>query len=432
MNKKLGKNTLSETVLAIDFGTSNSLVGAVKDGKRIEALPLDPGAADPSLMRTLLYFPDGSQCYYGSEAVKHFLEMDCEGRLFRSFKSHLPNQSYLGTVIDNRILRLEDMIGIFLLEIKKRAENLLQTEVTKAVIGRPARYAMDDVADGFALHRMQKATEFAGFRQVEFVPEPLAAALDYRRQIQSEKLVLIGDFGGGTSDFTLIRLSPQKFVKSDVLGIDGCPLAGDALDSIFMSRRLNRFFGAQAKYRLPMSSNCLTMPISIMDCLNKPAHIVHLKKKETYAFIEEVRKCSLTAEDKAQVENLQIMIDDNQIFPFFEEIEKTKRELSMAPDWNFHFAYPGLQIDEKFYRADFVAWADNIRKEIFAAMDRTLTQANISDSQVDLVFLTGGTAQVPFIRREFEQRFGVEKTNKPSGFHSILSGLVEHALQGQR
>ena len=163
---------LEDTILAIDFGTSNSLVGAFHQGKRLEALPLDPLAADPTLMRTLLYFPHADQCYYGNEAIQRFIENDMEGRLFRSFKSHLPNASYLGTSIDRRVLRLEDLIGIFLLELKKRSEAILGGRIDRAVIGRPARYSMDPVADGFALHRMNKAAEFAGFKQVEFVPEP--------------------------------------------------------------------------------------------------------------------------------------------------------------------------------------------------------------------------------------------------------------------
>lgn len=84
----------SNTVLAIDFGTSNSLVGAVQDGKRIEALPLDPQAENPTLMRTLLYFANANECHYGSTAIQKFIENDMEGRLFRSFKSHLPNLNY--------------------------------------------------------------------------------------------------------------------------------------------------------------------------------------------------------------------------------------------------------------------------------------------------------------------------------------------------
>lgn len=418
---------MSEAILAIDFGTSNSLVGAFRDGKRIEALPLDPAAADPSLMRTLLYFPNPDLCYYGTSAIEQYLEQDMEGRLFRSFKSHLPNKNYLGTVLDNRILTLESMIGIFLLELRKRAELALGTPVERAVIGRPARYSMDPVADGFALHRMQKAAEMAGFKEVQFVPEPLAAAFDYRRGITGEKIVLIGDFGGGTSDFTLIKLRPESFSPKDVLAIDGCPLAGDALDSVFMSHRLSEYFGAKSRYRLPMGSNVMSMPPHVTQRLNHPAHIVHLKEKETYEFIREVQKCSLTKNDKEAIDRLFIMIEDQQIFPFFEFIEGAKRNLSSAPETTFEFSYPGIEISETFLNTHFVEWSQDTRSKIFEALDRCLDSAGLTAADVDLVCLTGGTAKVPFIRQELENRFGAEKLQTQAHFHSVLSGLIESA-----
>lgn len=415
--------------LAIDFGTSNSLVGALVDEKRVDALKLDPSAEDPSLMRTLLYFPTEDVCYYGAEAIQKFIENDMEGRLFRSFKSHLPNQSYLGTMIGKRVLSLETLVGTFLLELKKRSEAQLGQKIERAVLGRPARYSMDDVADGFALHRMQKAAEFAGFKEVLFVPEPLAAALEYRRQLSEEKIILIGDFGGGTSDFTVMKVSPKNFEKKDVLGVDGCPLAGDALDSVFMAQRLNKSFGAQTQYRFPMSSNLLTMPKSVIDRLNKPAHIVHLKERDTYNFIKEVQKCALKESDKEAIDRLFVLIEDQQIFPFFEEIEKTKRSLSDATTAKFDFQYPDLETTDVFSKSEFENWSEHSKNEIFAAMDRCLQQAQLKPEQVDLVFLTGGTAHVPFIRAEFEKRFSKEKLQAKAFFHSVLSGLIEGARE---
>lgn len=425
----------SESYLAIDFGTSNSLVGAVHQGEKIYSLPIDPKSSDPSLMRTLLFFPSQDVCFYGAEAIEQYLEQDMEGRLFRSFKSHLPNQNYLGTIIDNRIMTLENMVGIFLLELKKRAEKFLNTKIEKAVIGRPARYSMDPVADSFALHRMNKAALFAGFKEVQFVPEPLAAAFDYRRQLKSEKIVLIGDFGGGTSDFTLIRLRPESFAQEDVLSIDGCPLAGDALDSVFMSHKLNEYFGAKSQYRLPLSSNHLTMPPGVIQRLNHPAHIVHLKEKETYEFIKEVGRCSLAKKDKDAVERLFVLIEDQQIFPFFEQIEHTKRALSDSPATDFVFSYPGIEVNEHFTLSQFEAWANETREKIFTALDQCMSTAGLTPKDVDLVCLTGGTAKVPLIYHELEKRFGREKLQTQSHFHSVLGGLVESAQfwsQGQR
>jgi hypothetical chaperone protein len=420
---------MSNAVLAIDFGTSNSLVGAWVDGKRVEALPLDEHATDPTLMRTLLYFLDSDHCFYGASAIVNYLENEMEGRLFRSFKSHLPNRNYLGTFLDNRPLTLESMIGIFLLELKRRAEKLLRQPVDAAVIGRPARYSMDATEDNFALHRMQKAAQFAGFKRVEFVAEPLAAALDMRRQLKSEKCVLVGDFGGGTSDFSLLRMGPFAFKKEDVLGLDGCPMAGDALDSLFMSQRLNQWFGAKARYKMLFGQNFLTMPISVMERLNKPAHIVHLKEASTYDFIQQVKRCALTKEDQAAIDRLFVMIEDQQIFPFFEKIEATKRRLSEAEAAEFMFDYPSLEMNVRFKRQEFVDWAQTVKQNIFASLDECLNQAGVQAEQVDMVCLTGGSAQVPLIREEFIRRFGPEKLATQSHFHSVLSGLIESAGQ---
>ena len=416
-----------EAILAIDFGTTNSLVGAWQEGKRIEALPLDASSNDPTLMRTLLYFPSGNECFYGAQAVEQYLEHEMEGRLFRSFKSHLPNRNYLGTFVDDRVLSLENLIGTFLLELKKRSELHLKMKIKSAVIGRPARYAMDPVADSFALHRMQKAAEFAGFENIQFVPEPLAAAFDYRRRLKSEKLVLIGDFGGGTSDFTVIRIGPYPYQKEHVLGIDGCPLAGDALDSLFMSHRLNENFGAKTQYRIPMGSNLLTMPLSIVEKLNQPSHIVHLKEKATYEFIREVRKGALSEKEKGLIDRLFILIEDQQIFAFFEQIEKTKRSLSTAEEHEFIFDYPDLETKSKFLRPEFETWAQSAKEKIFQALDSCLSQAQVAIGEIDHVYLTGGSSQVPLIRSEFEKRFGAGKLESQSHFHSVLSGLIECA-----
>ena len=415
------------TFLSIDFGTSNTLVGAVQNGKKIPFLELDPISADKTLMRTLLYYPNADECYYGTQAISEYLEQGMQGRLFRSFKSHLPNKSYLGTVLDNRILTLETLIGTFLLEIKKRSEKILGEKIEKAIIGRPARYSMDEVEDGFALHRMQKAADFAGFKEVQFVPEPLAAAFDYRAKLQEEKIALIGDFGGGTSDFTIIKINPKEFSKKDVLAIEGCPLAGDALDSLFMSERLNVYFGAKARYRMPMSENILTMPKSVSLRLNRPADIVHLNDKETYEFIKNMRKWSLSAQEAAHIDRLFALIEDHQIFSFFEQIEATKRELSANDTAAFSFSYPDIEVQENFHRQEFINWAEDFKGQVFAAVHRSLQNANLKPEQIDLIALTGGTSKVPFIRQEFEGLFGSQKIQNQSQFHSVISGLTEAA-----
>jgi hypothetical chaperone protein len=262
---------------------------------------------------------------------------------------------------------------------------------------------------------------------VNFVPEPLAAALDFKRQISTEKTILIGDFGGGTSDFTVMKITRGEFKKSDVLGVDGCPLAGDALDSLFMQNRLNAGFGAKTVYRMPMSENLLKMPVAVMDRLNKPAHIVHLKEKETYEFIREVQRCALKEEVKRNIDRLFVLIEDQQIFPFFETIETTKKKLSASKTAKFDFDYPEIETSDVFSAHEFETWATDVKSQIFLALERCLKQSGLSVDAIDHVFLTGGTAHVPFIQNDFKKMFGAEKLQTKNFFHSILSGLIESA-----
>jgi hypothetical chaperone protein len=422
-------NHQQQAVLCVDFGTSHTLAGVAypNSKKNNQQIKLEPGLKDPYLMRTLLYFPTMNECHYGSAALKMFIENEMEGRIFRSFKSHLPNKNYLGSIIDNRILNLETMIGTFLLEVKKRSEAQVGHALNRILLGKPARYSMDVVEDEFALFRMTKAAQFAGFTDIDFVPEPLAAALEFRKTADSEKTVLIGDFGGGTSDFTILKISKNEFKKSDVLAIDGCTVAGDAFDSVFMSQRLNETFGAKTMYQLPMSNNVFKMPYSIMERLNKPAHIVHLKEKETFNFIKEVQKCALKNSDQKIIDRLFILIEDQQIFPFFEVIEKTKKLLSNQETANFEFNYPDIETSDQFTTAEFNTWSEPILTEISNSLDRCLASAGLVHEKIDSVFLTGGSAHVPSIQNIFNTRFGKNKIQTKNFFDSILTGLMESA-----
>lgn len=416
------------TPLAIDFGTTNSLAGIAAGADEARILPLDPfNVQDASLFRSLVYFPHANQAYYGSEAIHQYLEQNMDGRLFRSFKAHLPNAAYLGTMVETRRLPLEELVGTFLLELRRRSEKILDAPVETAVFGRPAKYSMDEVQHSFAVHRMNKAIEFAGFKKWVFVPEPLAAALNFRQHLSSPKLVLIGDFGGGTSDFTVMKMSPDSFSETDILAIHGCSMAGDAFDSSMMKNRLNLHFGAQSRYQLPMSTNVLNMPPHIRSKLDLPAHIVHLKERETFEFIRNVEKCTFGALDKKRIQQLMVLVEDQQIFQFFEKIEWAKRRLSDVDAVDFEFLYPGIEVREEITRTQFEEWSSVVESTIAGTLQETLEIAGAHASEIDLICLTGGTAKVPRIRRMFEELFGEAKLRTTTEFHSVIGGLVSSA-----
>ena len=252
-------------VYAIDFGTSNSLLAAADHQKLYSPIPLDMSASDPTIMRSILYFPTMKQVYYGSKAISEFVNHDMQGRLVRSVKKFLPMRSFIGTFIDNRPMNLEDLIGVFLSEMRKRANEHYGQDVDSVVMGRPARFSEDPVDDQFAQYRLEKAARIAGFKTIEFYPEPVAAAREFRNRYDEPKTVLVADFGGGTSDYTILKVSKNAYHESDVLSVGGVSVAGDSLDSALMKHRISKHFGADVRYQVPFGSNVLQMPVHLME-----------------------------------------------------------------------------------------------------------------------------------------------------------------------
>lgn len=421
--------TSREMIYAIDFGTSNSLLAAATPSGQVAPIVLDTLAPDPTILRTVLYFPNMNECFYGGRAIDEFVRRDMEGRLVRSIKKYLPIRSFIGTYVDNRPLNLEDIIGLFLSELRKRANAHFNLDVDSVVLGRPARFASEDSDDSFAQYRLERAAKVAGFKNIEFCPEPIAAAFDFRNQISDSKTVFVADFGGGTSDFTVIRIHRDKYSPSDVLSIGGVSVAGDALDGAVMRGRISKQFGADVMYKVPFGSNVLSMPRDLMEKICSPADISMLRKRDTFEFLKNVREWSLGGEDKKKMERLFCLIEDQLGFKVFEEIEKTKRTLSIEKSAKFVLDTPGVQVFEDFTRDQFEELVSEMTTKILAALDETLNSAGIKPDSIDMVCCTGGTAKVPVLRRALEERFGQKKLQQHNNFHSIVQGLSARALE---
>jgi len=414
---------------AIDFGTSNSLLAACDGHKVISAIPIDPLSYDPTVMRTLLYFPSQKKVFFGAEALKHYNENPGEGRLIRSIKKHLPFRSFIGTWIEDRPMNLEDLIGLFLAELRKKGNHHFGQDVTRVVLGRPARFAEDEGDDLYAQSRLEIAAKKAGFTEVEFVPEPIAAACEFRSSLQNEKIVFVADFGGGTSDFTVMRMKPGPYDPSDVLAIGGVPKAGDALDGSVMRERLSPYFGADIRFQIPFSSNILKMPLHLMEKICSPADVSLLMKRDIMEFLKNIEKWANKSEDKTKMQRLFTLVEDQLGFPLFEKIEQAKRELSQSNEGRVLFNYPGIDLNEKIEKPDFEKYIELSVEVILKSLDETMKKSGLDFSDVDIVCCTGGTARVPRLRQAIEERFGKEKLQEHRVFHSVVEGLAHRARE---
>jgi len=410
---------------AIDFGTSNSLLAAANRDGTHPPIPLDERALDPSVFRSILFFSDDSAWSFGAGALADYVQEGLRGRFIRSVKRFLPLQSFSDTRIGTKKVTIEELVGLFLRDMRRRANGYFKADVRRVLMGRPARFSDDDQADALAESRLRSAAEFAGFEQIEFCPEPLAAAYDLSSTRPGAVTILVADFGGGTSDFTVARLDPAQKNAVEVLAMGGIAQAGDAYDGSLMRHGISEHFGAKVRYQVPFGSNWLEMPKPLMEQLCGPAEICVLARRDVTEFLRGVRSGSSSEADKAHVDQLLTLIEDGLGFQLFESIEQLKRALSQEDAATFRFDYPSIDIVEPYTRERFETGSERVSSSILSRLDQVLERAKLTPADIDLVCSTGGTAKVPVIRAGLEARFGVEKMQALSSFHAVIQGLAE-------
>jgi hypothetical chaperone protein len=410
---------------AVDFGTSNSLLSYVAQDGTITPIPLEGDST--FVLRSLLYTPEANNWYFGKEAIKEYVNNDGEGRFFRSVKKFLPESSYNGTIVFNRNMGISEIVAVFLGEMRRRANAYTKQNVEKIVLGRPALYSLDKKDDQLAQDRMQRAAELAGFKEVVFCPEPIAAGLDYNAQSNEEKIILIADFGGGTSDFTLMKIHQGVYSQSDILGLSGIFKAGDALDGVMMKDFIAPHFGSRFEYKIPGGNNVLNFPRQLLAKICSPAHITHLRERDTWEFLQHIQKFALSKEGEKQMHQLFTLVECQLGFPLFDEIEKTKVKLGRVDSAKFAYTYPGIDIEEAISKLLYEESIGETVDDITNTMMEVFVQSGLSVKDVSQVCLTGGTSQLPLLRKKFGDIFGAEKLIEYNIYQSVVNGLAQYA-----
>lgn len=419
------KDVSSLHAVGIDFGTSNSAAAVLEKNGASRLIRLDP---QNELLKTLLYFPSRRESFFGAQAIREYFDRDREGRFFQSVKRLLPSPAFKGTVIHNQFVSLEELIARFLREVRHRIEREVGhiPAGIPVFMGRPARYSLEEEREALAAVRFKKACELSGFSEVTFVEEPKAAALTYQPRSDRPEMVLVADLGGGTSDFTLMRV--RQGAPTQVLSSHGVPTAGDALDSAFVAARLNSFFGAEVRYQRPFSENVLTMPTSFVKLLPKWHQHAFLKEKDTWNFILNLRKEIVDQKDQAFLENLITLVEDNLGYALHQQVEELKIALSERDQAEFVFKSYPIDIRLPVTRAEY----DEIIHEPAQVIQRTALEtariAEVPPEEVHYIYFTGGTSRVPAIRKMIHDAFPAAETVEQDAFTSVAAGL---ALMGE-
>lgn len=414
-----------QIVFGIDFGTTNSALSVYRNGS-VEVVAVDGTDRSGELMRSVLYFNEDHEIYVGQEAIRQYVSDGACGRFMQSIKTFLPNTSFDSTEVFGRRYAIDDLVAIILRKIKARGEEHVGCPVESVVLGRPVVFSPDPEKDAVAEQRLEQAARKAGFKNIWFQYEPVAAALAFEETLQAgqEKVVFIGDFGGGTSDFSVIRVKGGAFARSDrrsdVLSLGGVYVAGDKFDSQIMWDKVAHHFGRYARYKTMGKDEWVNVPKSIVYTLCQWHRIPLLRSRKTR---EHIRVIKGTTDDRQAIEHLENIIGDNYGFFLFQAIEKAKCELSDREQTLISFRERDLCIDEEIGKGEFEAInAENIQ-QISDCIDEVVARSGLVPAQMDTVFLTGGTSRIPRIQALFVERFGREKLDNRDAFTSVVHGL---------
>ncbi|ATB32449.1 Hsp70 family protein [Melittangium boletus] len=404
----------------LDFGTSNTAL-ALPDGT---VLPVSPGYSDPRLYRSVIFFPeDEREAYTGAPAISRYLE-DPSGRFVQSVKSFLHSASFRATQIRERTWLIEELVALLLRRVREAAAPHMGGAPDRVVLGRPALFTPDPEADALAEQRLRRAAELAGFTHIQFLIEPIAAALSYEAQLTRDELVLVADFGAGTTDLTLMRLGPSRRGnpdrKPDVVGSTGVRIGGDRFDAEIMRHALLPRFGAGSTYRVRgLSDKRLPVPQHLMAKLLSWHEMSFIRKKAS----QEVLELMLTSSDKpAEAEALYDLVMDNLGYRLFRAIEAAKVRLSSEDETVLEFDEARIHLRERITRASFEAASEPLLQELRQVTEGLLERC-AGAGEVDAVFLTGGSSQIPAVRRLYVERFGEHRVRTRDAFTSVAEGL---------
>jgi hypothetical chaperone protein len=283
----------------------------------------------------------------------------------------------------------------------------------------------------YAEGRLRKAFQLAGFQTIEFEMEPVAAAQYYESTLQRDELILIGDFGGGTSDFSLIHVGPtirrRGRTVADLLGNAGVAIAGDAFDAKIVRNLVSPYLGYGTQMR--SMNKILPVPTWVYAKLERWHHLSFLKARDTMNMLASVKAQAI---EPQKIEALIHIVNEDLGYHLHQAVQKTKAALSTDTEARFSLSDGFLDVDAVAQRSCFEGWIAEEVTAIEGCVDSLLENAGVQRPDVNKVFLTGGSSFVPAVRRVFERRFGAERIRSGKEFTSVAAGLALRAITKSR
>lgn len=407
----------------LDFGTSNSAIGVARG----DDLALAPLESDKTLIPSAVFFDYESRgrTLFGSEAIAAYIGQT-EGRLMRALKTILGSSLITEkTNVGGRMVPLTEVVGIFVRHLKRKAEAFADAEIATVVHGRPVRFVDgDDAADARAQAVLQDVAREAGFRDIVFVPEPIAAAYHYESTVAAEELVLVADIGGGTSDFSVIRIGPERGRRidrdADILATAGARVGGTDFDADLSIGAVMPLLGMGTRLidkDLPMPS-ALFHELATWSTIN----FVYTSKNE-----RDLARLAANALEPEKVERLLTVVRKRLGHRVAFAVEDAKIALSAASDAIVDLGFLESGLAASATQAEFERAIQAKTDRLYRTAKGCIAAAGLKGAAIDTIFFTGGSSRVPAVRTAIARSAPSARVAADSDFESVAMGLTRIA-----
>lgn len=417
--------------LGFDFGTTNTVL-ALADGTTTRSLSFTNATGTADSMRTALSFMKDPvagaaalKVEAGHAAIRQFIDNPGESRFLQSIKTFAASALFQGTLIFAKRHTFEDLMEIFVRRLKTYAGDEWPGDVKRIVTGRPVHFAGANPDPALATARYNEALTRFGFPEIHYVYEPVAAAFYFAQNLKADATVLVADFGGGTTDYSLIRFEKKAGkLSATPIGHSGVGIAGDHFDSRMIDSIVAPQIGKGSYFK--SFDKTLEVPSSYYANFSRWNQLSIFKTTREFSELKKLVRSSLEPE---KLEVFVDLVDHDEGYPLYQAVSATKMALSTADEAEFNFEPLGRGGRKMIKRSDFEEWIAADLTRIEGALDDVLEKTNTAVGDIDKVFLTGGTSFVPAVRRIFTERFPQDKIESGGELLSIAHGL---ALIGER
>lgn len=409
----------------VDFGTTNSTVGLCERGNAPYLIPVE---GDHVTIPSALFFSlEDGKVHFGRSAVHEYMD-GAEGRFMRALKSILGTSLMKETTaVGRERMSFQDLIGRFLQHLKTRLEQHPDGIPEQVVFGRPVFFVDgDETADRAAQDQLEAAARAEGFRHIEFQFEPVAAALHFERTLNEESLALVVDIGGGTSDFSVLRLSPERARavdrRDDILSTSGVHVGGTDFDRCLNIAEVMPHMGLGTR----TSDGKRHLPVWYFNDMATWHRINQLYTAKNLRDIQSLAREAAEPEKLARFEHLLEYRSGHRLMG---QVEKAKIDLTDAPETVISLVEPGLSLALPVDRNAFETASAELVAKIGVAIDDALGSAGVTADAIQTVILTGGGAQVPLVRTAATSRFPNARIAQSDQFGSVGLGLAVDAAR---